>query len=60
MLPDKKLKTKNTELQETVLSRMGGISKHLLTDGSLVDWDNRQKIINAYLVQKTTRLVTDS
>lgn len=35
--------------QATVLERMGGVPKHLLTDGSLSDRDNRRNIIAARL-----------
>ena len=39
--------SKNTASQGTVLSRMGGMPKHLLANGNLSDRDNRRKIINA-------------
>ena len=50
MLPDEKLKIKNTEIQETILSRMGGMSNYLLADDSLSARDNIRKFIHACLL----------
>jgi hypothetical protein len=40
------------ELQKTVLERMGGAPKHLLSDGDLSDRDHRRAAILNHLQQK--------
>jgi hypothetical protein len=38
--------------QKTVLERMGGVPKHLLSDGDLSDRDRRRAVISERLQQK--------
>jgi hypothetical protein len=44
-----------SHLSKTVLERMGGVPKHLLSDGNLSDRDRRRTLIANHLQQKNKR-----
>lgn len=51
----KGVETENTLPTQTVLERMGGVPKHLLSNGNLSDRDRRRAVIADQLRQKYQR-----